>query len=97
MPGWTPNKGKPITGWTGHPRMHPPNQRFGKLDKLSHNACDPDRLSQGAMRSTLNKRGFKGPNPWTSRTLLRRVPKDRWSCKDTSRHHCRRVGKRHKA
>ena len=63
MLGWTPNKGKPITGQTGHPRVHLPNQRLGKLDKLSHNAHNPDRLSQGAMQNTLNKRGCKSPNP----------------------------------
>ena len=57
MLGWTPNKGKPITGQTGHPRVHLPNLRLGKLDKLSHNGHKPDRLSQGAMQNTLNKRG----------------------------------------
>ena len=46
--GWTPNKGQPITGQTGHPRMQMPNQRPGKLDKLSQNAHSPDRLSQSA-------------------------------------------------
>ena len=48
MLGWTPNKGKPITGQTGHPRVHLPNRRLGKLDKLPHKAHNPDRLSQGA-------------------------------------------------
>ena len=47
MLGWTPNKGNPIIGQTGHPRVHLPNRRLGKLDKLSHNAHKPDRLSQG--------------------------------------------------
>ena len=45
MLGWTPNKGTPITGQTSHPRVHQPNQRLGKL---SHNAHNPDRLSQSA-------------------------------------------------
>ena len=62
MLGWTHNKGKPITGQTGHPRVRLPNQRLGKLDKLSHNAHNPDRLSQGAMQNNLNKRGCKSPN-----------------------------------
>ena len=61
MLGWTPNKGKPITGQMGHPRVHLPNRRLGKLDKLSHNAHNPDRLSQGAMQNTQNKRGYKSP------------------------------------
>ena len=61
MFGWTPNKGKPITGQTGHPRVNLPNRRPGKLDKLSHNAHNPGRLFQGAMQSTLNKRGCKSP------------------------------------
>ena len=58
MLGWTSNKGKPIIG---HPRVHLPNRRHGKLYKLSHNAHNPDRLSQGAMQNTLNKRGCKSP------------------------------------
>ena len=33
MLGWTPNKGTPITGQTGHPRVHLPNRRLGKLEK----------------------------------------------------------------
>ena len=61
MLGWTPNKGKLITGQTGHPRVHLSNQSLWKLDKLSHNAHNPDRLSQGAMQNTLNKRGCKSP------------------------------------
>ena len=61
MLGWTPNKGKPITGQTGHPRVHLPNRRLGKLDKLSHNAHNLDRLSQGAMQNTLNKKGLQKP------------------------------------
>ena len=48
MLGCTPNKGKPITGHTGHLRVHLPNRRPGKLDKLSHNAHKPDSLSQEA-------------------------------------------------
>ena len=61
MLGWTPNKGKPITGQTGHPRVQLSNQRLGKLDKLSHNAHNPNRLSQDAMQNTINKRGCKSP------------------------------------
>ena len=80
MLGWTPNKGKPITGQTGHPRVHLPSQRLGELDKLSHNAHNPNRLSQGAMQSTLNIRGCKRTNPWTSRAPLRRVSRDKLSC-----------------
>ena len=49
MLGWTPNKENPIAGQTGHPRVHLPNQRLGELDKLSHNAHNPDRLSKSAM------------------------------------------------
>ena len=56
---WTPNKGKPIIGQAGHPRVHLPNQRLGKPDKLSHNAHNPGRLSQGAMRNTLDKGAAK--------------------------------------
>ena len=56
MLGWTPNKGKPITGQSSHPRVHLPNQRCGTLVKLSHNAYNPDRLSQGTVQSTLNKK-----------------------------------------
>ena len=41
MLGWTPNKGYPITGKTGHPRMQLPNQGPGKLNKLSQNAQSP--------------------------------------------------------
>ena len=67
MLGWTPNKGKPITGQTGHPRVHLPNRRLGKLVRLPLNAHNPDRLSQGAMQNTLNKRGCKSPNQETSR------------------------------
>ena len=59
MLGWTPNKGKPITGQTGHPRVYLHNQRLGELDKLSHNAHNPDRLSQGAMQNTLDKGAAK--------------------------------------
>ena len=33
-----------------HFHLHLPNQRLGKLDKLSHNAHNPDRLSQSAMQ-----------------------------------------------
>ena len=80
MPGWTPNKGKPITGQTGHPRVHLLNWRLGKLDKLSHNVHNPDRLSQGAMQNILNKRGCKSPNPHTSRAPLRRIHRDKLSC-----------------
>ena len=65
--------------------------------KLSHNAHNPDRLSQGAMQNTLNKRGCKCPNLWTSRAPLRRIPRDKLSYKNTSRQYCRRLGKRHKA
>ena len=61
MLGWTPKKGKPITGQTGHPRVHLPNRRLGKLDKLLHNGHNPDRLSWGAMQNTLNKRGHNRP------------------------------------
>ena len=57
MLGWTPNKGKPITGQTGHPRVHLTNQRLGELDKLSHNAHNPDRLSQGAMQKHPRQKG----------------------------------------
>ena len=57
MLGWTSRKGKPITGQMGHPRVHLPSRRLGKLDKLSHNAHKPERLSQGAMQNTLNKMG----------------------------------------
>ena len=56
MLGWTPNKGKPITG---HPRVHLPNRRLWKLDNLPNNAHNPDRLSQGAVQNTLNKRAAK--------------------------------------
>ena len=59
MLGWTPNKGKPSTGQTDHPRVHLPNRRLGKLDKLSHNAHNPDRPSQVAMQNTLNKKGLQ--------------------------------------
>ena len=86
MLGWTPNKGKPITGQTGHPRVHLPNQRPGKLDKLSHNSHNPDRLSQRAMQNTLNKRGLQKPQILRQAKLhLRRVPKDGLSYKDTPR------------
>ena len=61
MLGWTPNKGKPITGQTSHPRVHLPNRRLGMLDKLPHNAHNPDRLSQGTMQNTLNKKGLLKP------------------------------------
>ena len=61
MLGWTPNKGQPITGQTGLPRVHLSNGRLGKLDKLPHNAHNPDRLSQGAMQNTLNKKGLQKP------------------------------------
>ena len=77
MLGWTPNKGKPFTGQTGHLRVHLPNRRPGKPDKLSHNAHNPDRLSQGAMQITLNKRGCRSPKGWTSRAPLRGVPVDK--------------------
>ena len=103
MLGWTPDKGKPITGQIGLPRVHLPNRRFGKLDKLSHNAHNPDRLSQSTMQNTLNKRGAKAQNsrqaelhqgeyPRTSRT-----PKDQLSYRIISNSCCRRLGKRHKA
>ena len=59
--GCTPNKGKPITGQPNHPRVHLPNQRHGTLDKLSHNAHKPDKLSQGAMQNTLDKKGLQIP------------------------------------
>ena len=78
--GWTPNKGKPITGQSSHPRVHLPNQRHGMLDKLSHNAHKPDKLSQGAIHNTLNKRGCKSPNPQTSRAPSRKVSGDKLSC-----------------
>ena len=61
MLGWTPNKGKPITGQASHPRVHLPNQRHGMLDKLSHSAHNPDRLSQGTVQNTLNKKGLQKP------------------------------------
>ena len=77
MLGWTPNKGKPIIGQKGHPRVHLPNRRPGKLDKLSHNAHNPDRLPQGAMQNTLNKRGCRSPKGQTSRAPLRRVLRDK--------------------
>ena len=77
MLGWTPNKGQSITGQTGHPRMQSPNQGIGKLDKLSHNSHSPDRLSKNAIQIYLDKRGCKSPNPWTSRTLLRRTHQDK--------------------
>ena len=77
MLGWTPNKGKPISGQRGHPRVHLPNRRLGKLDKLSHNAHNPDRLSQGAMQNTLNTRGSRNPKGQTSRAPSRRVTGDK--------------------
>ena len=58
MLGWTSNKGKPITDQIGHPRVHLPKQRLGKLDKLSHNAHNPDRLSQGVMQNSIDKKGL---------------------------------------
>ena len=76
MLGWTLNKRKSITGWTGHPRVHLPNKRLGKLDKLSHNTHNPDRLSQGTMQNTLNKRGCRSPKGWTSRAALRSLPRN---------------------
>ena len=39
-PGWTPNKGGQSENQRSYPRMHPPNQRLGK----------PDKLSQGSMQ-----------------------------------------------
>ena len=61
MLGWTPNKGKPIIGQTGYPRVYLPNQRLGKLDKLSHNAHNPDNLSQGAMWKHPRLKGQQKP------------------------------------
>ena len=77
--------------------MQLPNRRLGKLEKLSHNVHNLDRLSKSAMQNTLNKRGCKSPNLQTSRAPLKRVPRDRLSYKDISRQHSRRLGKRHKA
>ena len=59
--GWTLNKGKPISGQSSHPRVQMPNQRCGMLDKLPHNAHKPDKLSQGAMQNTLDKKGLQSP------------------------------------
>ena len=61
MLGSTPNKGKPITGKTDHPRVHLPNQRLGKLDKLSQNAHNPEGYPRVQHKNTLHKRGCKRP------------------------------------
>ena len=71
MLGWTLNKGKPITGQTGHPRVYLPNRRHGKLDNLSHNAHKPDRLSQGAMQNTLNERGCRSPKRGNKQSFIK--------------------------
>ena len=55
------NKGKLITGQTDHPRVHLPNRRPGKLDKLYINAHNPDRLSNGAMQNTKIKEAAEAP------------------------------------
>ena len=62
-----------------YPRVHLPNQRLGKPDNLSHDAHNPDKLSQGAMQNTLDKRGCRTPNPWTSRAPIRRTSKEKLS------------------
>ena len=46
-----------------YPRVHLPNQRLRKSDKLSHDAHNPDKQSQDAMQNTLDKRGYKTPKP----------------------------------
>ena len=69
MLGWTPNKGKPIIG---HPRVQLPNQRLGMLDKLSHNAHNPDRLSQGAMQNTLDKKGLQSPKSLDKESFIKK-------------------------
>ena len=51
--------GSQTTNQTNYPRVHLPNQRLGKPDKLSHDAHKPDKLSQGAMQNTLDKRAAK--------------------------------------
>ena len=41
--------------------MQLPNQRPRKPDKLSQNACIPDKLSHNARQNTLNKKGLQSP------------------------------------
>ena len=41
--------------------MQLPNQRSGKPDKLSQNACNTDKLYHNAMQNTLNKKGLQSP------------------------------------
>ena len=62
MLGWTPNKGYPMKGQTSYPGVHLPNQRLEKPDRLSHDAHNQEKLSQGAMQNTLDKRDCKDPN-----------------------------------
>ena len=59
MLGWTPKKGQPTTGQISHPRVHLPNQRLRKPDRLSCDAHKPDKLSQGEMQNTLDKKGLQ--------------------------------------
>ena len=92
-----PNKGKLITGQSRNPRVHLPNQRCGMLDKLSHNAHKPDKLSQDVMQNILNKKGAaKKPRENSDiqgQAEIIKINRD----SRFSPEHCRKLGKRHKA
>ena len=62
-----------MKGQTSLSTMQLPNQRPGKSDKTSQNACNPDKPSHNAMQNTLNKRDCKAPNTQTSRAPIRRT------------------------
>ena len=51
-----------MKGQRGYSRVHLPNQRLGKPDRLPQDAHNPEKLSQGAMQNTLDKRDCKAPN-----------------------------------
>ena len=50
-----------MKGQTSLTTMQLPYQRPRKLEKLSQNTCNPDKLSQSAMQNTLNKKGLQSP------------------------------------
>ena len=94
MLGWASVIGLPITGQTGHPRIQLPNQWPGKPDKAIPECTSPDRLSQNACEYALDERGYRSPNPLTSRAALRRMTRQVGDQLSNTQQHHRRLGKK---
>ena len=68
--------------------MQLPNQRLRKLDKLSHDACSPDKLTHNAMQNTLNQKGLQSPKCSDKLSCIKQDTQDKLSCIKQNTYNC---------